>query len=420
MPGHKRNDKFHIPSADIDITEIDGFDNLHCPEGIIRNMENNLSSLFESKKSIISVNGSTCCVLASICAVCDKGDKIIIARNCHKSVYNACFLKELDVKYIEPEFDIDLGTYTYVTQEAIDKAYADNKDAKAIVITSPTYEGFVSKVKSPIPLIVDSAHGSHFGLADWLPKRSSGDIVINSLHKTLPCLTQTAVVNIYNNKFAQKIKMYIDIFETSSPSYILLSSVDKCIDFIKNCNAEFDEYKVLLDDFYSKAKCINGIKIYNNDDLTRIIISADGYTGNELAQHLRNNGIEVEGATLNYVILISTVADKKTGFDLLINALKAVEKRDSIKKFSYTFAIPKKQCKESDVDETILTDIVQCVNKVSGEYIFAYPPGIPLVVPGEIISRKIVDYITLCIKNNVNILSDSNQLPNHILTKAEQ
>lgn len=420
MPGHKRNEKFNIPSADIDITEIDGFDNLHCPEGIIRDIENDLSSLFESNKSIISVNGSTCCILASICAVCDKGDKIIIARNCHKSVYNACFLKELDVKYIEPEFDIDLGTYTYVTQEAIDKAYTDNSDAKAIVITSPTYEGFVSNVKSPIPLIVDSAHGSHLGFADWLPKRSDGDIVINSLHKTLPCLTQTAVVNIYNNDYADKIKMYMDIFETSSPSYILLSSIDKCIDFVKNSNAEFDKYKLLLDDFYNKAKCINGIKIHNNDDLTRIIISAPGYTGNELAQHLRNNGIEVEGATLNYVILISTVADTNAGFDLLIGALKTIEKRDKTNKFCHSFSIPEKQCKSSEIDKTVLTDIDKCVNKISGEYIFAYPPGIPLVVPGEIISKEIVDYIMFCVKNNVNILSDSNQLPNHILTKAQQ
>lgn len=420
MPGHKRNAEFNILSSDIDITEIKGFDNLHCPEGIIAEMEEDISHLFGSEKSIISVNGSTCCILSAICAVCNKGDKIIIARNCHKSVYNACFLKELDVVYLEPEYNSELGVFGRVTQEAVNKITDENKDAKAIVITSPTYEGIISEIDSPIPLIIDSAHGAHFGFARWLPKRAKGDIVIHSLHKTLPCLTQTAVVHINNIEYFNRVKMYMDIFESSSPSYVLLNSVDGCIDFLKNCGKAFDSYKLLLDDFYLQCKKIDNIKIHKNDDITRLIISAKGYTGTELADHLRQSGIEPEGATLNFAILISTVADTKKGFDLLLSALRTLERRKEISAFNCIASLPARHCKSSDIEKVTPLSLDESVGKICATYIFAYPPDIPIIVPGEIISRETVDYIKICIKNGVNIISDDNLLPNHILTKAEQ
>lgn len=419
MPGHKRNDKFDIIGADIDITEIDGFDNLHYPTDIIAELEEDIAELFGYKKSIISVNGSTCGILAAICAVCNKGDTIIIARNCHKSVYNACFLMELNTIYIEPEFNEVLGVYGRIEQNTIDDVINKNKDAKAVVITSPTYEGIVSEINCPIPLIIDSAHGAHFGFAEWLPDRANSDIVIQSLHKTLPCLTQTAVVHVNNQKYFDKVKMYMDIFETSSPSYILLSSVDKCIDFLKNSNSIFDEYKIFLDDFYTKTKMLNNITIHKNDDITRLILSAAGYSGTELAEHLRKYGIEPEGATLNFVILISTTADTKEGFDLLYNALSNLETRKHISPFSKKIPIPHKKCKASEIDITEETRLNNSIDKICAEYVFAYPPDIPIIVPGEIITQEVIDNIKLCIEKGINIISDNNLLPNSILTKAE-
>ncbi len=140
MPGHKRNSDFGIIGAEIDITEIDGFDNLHRPESILSELEKRTADIYGSKKSILSVNGSTCCILSAISAVCKKGDTIIIARNCHKSVYNACFINELNTVYIEPEFCSALGIYTKITQKTVDTAVENYPAAKAIVITSPTYE----------------------------------------------------------------------------------------------------------------------------------------------------------------------------------------------------------------------------------------------------------------------------------------
>lgn len=417
MPGHKRKSKFNLPSADIDITEIDGFDNLHNPNGLLLELENDITSLFESKKSFISVNGSTGGILSAISAVSKSGDKIIIARNCHKSVYNACFINRLDVKYIEPEFDEKFGIYTRVTQEAVDEAVRTYPDACAVVITSPTYEGIVSKINCPIPLIVDSAHGAHFGFAEWLPERAVGDIVIQSLHKTLPCLTQCAVVHINNEKYINSVKKHLDIFETSSPSYILLESIDKCVDILKSRKKLFEEYRKNLFSFYSELEKIEGISHLKNDDLTRIVISADGYTGSELMQILRDFGIEAEGASLSYVILISSVADERTDFDRLIYSLKSIKKRSkkdfSVKKIS----LPEKAFNSFEIEDTLPCLFEEGVGKVCGEYIFAYPPGCPIIAPGEIITREIYEYIKKLYDKGINILSDSDLLPSRILTK---
>ncbi|MBR4242198.1 MAG: amino acid decarboxylase, partial [Eubacterium sp.] len=324
MPGHKRNKAFGITGSEIDITEIEGFDNLHNAKGVLLDIENRLSALYKSEKSFMLVGGSTLGILSSIFAVCNENDKIIIARNCHKSVFNACMLRKLRVIYIEPEFDEENGFYKRISQSSVDKTIAKHPDAKALVITSPTYEGFVSNIKSPVLLIIDAAHGAHFGLGKFshYPK---GDIVVSSLHKTLPALTQTAVLNVYNEKYISRTKLFLDIFETSSPSYILMNSVDLCLDYIENNS--FDKYCDLLSDFHS-AKPEN-LEIIKTDDKSRIIVSCSNadINGNELADILRKKyNIEVEGASKTYDILISTVADDKKALDTLKNALIEIDR----------------------------------------------------------------------------------------------
>lgn len=417
MPGHKRNSEFDIEASDIDITEISGFDNLHSPVDTIKNMQENLARLYGYKRSIISVNGSTCCILAAISAVAKENDTIIIARNCHKSIYNACFINKLKIEYIEPEYNSEFGCYKKITQEAVDKAIKKAPNACAVVITSPTYEGYVSNITCPVALIIDAAHGAHFGFAEYLPKQPKADIVIESLHKTLPALTQSAVIHINNQSLYGKVKKYMDIYETSSPSYVIMASIDKCIDFLSDCKNAFNKYKLLLDDFYKEIDKLSNIHILKNDDITRIILSADGYSGNELSEHLRKNGIEVEGYSLKYVILISTVCDTKEGFDKLITALSNLEKREAKKINFKKTIIPTKKYEIYEIENTIETDLNTAENKISGEYVYAYPPGSPIIAPGEIIGKDIIAQIKELYKNGVNILSDSNLLPLKILTK---
>lgn len=418
MPGHKRNQKFNITGAEIDVTEITGLDDLHSPTLDIAVLENEIAKTWGYKKSIISVNGSTCGILAAIFAVCNDGDKIIIARNCHKSVYNACLIKNLNIEYIEPEYNKEFGVYTNVTQKAVDCALCKNPDAKAVVITSPTYEGFISEIKCNIPLIIDNAHGSHFGFSDWLPKKAQGDIVIQSFHKTLPSLTQTAVVHINNPAFFNTVKKYMDIFETSSPSYILLASVEKCCEYMKNCQSDFINYETTLDIFYQKAQEISGLNILNNDDKTRITISFDGYSGIELGEILKDGGIEPEGVTLNYVILISSIADEAKCFEKLLKILKKIKNTNNFVPFNKKLKIPKKICCGREIVETEITSLNKSLGKCCASMVYAYPPGIPIIVPGELIDSETLDYIELCIKSGVNIIDTDNLLPNNILTKA--
>lgn len=408
MPGHKRNPKFDIIGTEIDITEIDGFDNLHSPNGVILDIENRLSNLYSSKKSFLMVNGSTVGILSAIFAVCDEGDKIIVARNCHKSVFNACFLRKLRVVYIEPEFDNENGFYREVKQEAIDKAINDNQDAKAIVITSPTYEGITSNINSSLPLIIDSAHGAH--LFNSYPK---GDIVISSLHKTLPALTQTAVANIYNDMFTDRFKLYLDIFETSSPSYILMASVDKCLDYIEKYGYELNEFTVNL-------KRLKQIEV---DDKSKIVISTanTNISGVELADILRNEyRFEVEMASINYVILITTIGDEQAELEKLSNALIKIDNKVELKT---NRAISKPTCPKEvqfiEYGKSVERDFISSVGCRSNEFVYAYPPDIPILCPNEIITQEICNYIIEASENGVNLISESGFVPNKILTKQE-
>ena len=420
MPGHKRNSSFGINGCEIDITEINGYDNLHSPNGLILDIETKLSRLYKSSHSFMLINGSTVGILSAIFAVTDRGDKIIIARNCHKSVYNACFLRELEVAFIEPEYDETDGYYTNIKQSVINKAVENNPEAKAVVITSPTYEGNISNICTDIPLIIDCAHGAHFGFGSF-PEYPKGDIVVSSLHRTLPSLTQTAVLNVYNEKFTDRIKTYLDIFETSSPSYVLMNSVSKCVEFLENSEETFDKYNSNLDDFY-KTK-LNNLKFKVGDDKGKIVVSTANcnISGRELGSMLRNEfSIECEMESINYIILMTSVADINEAFLKLSSALKSIDLRlkksnsKSIKKTS----IPKLICQSYNVKSTVKTPIENSIGLVCGEYIYAYPPDIPIIVPGELIEKEIIENITEMINSGINIISDSNLLPHYILTKA--
>lgn len=408
MPGHKRNKKYNIVGAEYDITEIDSFDNLHNPNGIILDIEDRLTTLYKSKKSFLMVNGSTVGMLSAIFAVCDDGDKIIVARNCHKSVFNACFLRKLRIVYIEPEFDYGNGFYKEIRQEVVDNAIEAHPDAKAIVITSPTYEGYLSDITAKLPLIIDSAHGAH--LFNNYP---NGDIVISSLHKTMPALTQTAVANIYDEKLTDRFKLYLDIFETSSPSYLLMASVDKCLDYIDSYGYELKRFDIDL----------NKLKLLNTDDRAKLVISTvnTNITGVELAGILRKKyNIEVEMASTNYVILIRTVGDDEEAILMLKKALKAI---DNDIEYDNKQKISKPTCPKNiqkiEYGKGVNTDFSCSIGCLSNEFVYAYPPDIPILCPNEIITEEIYNYITEAINIGVNIVCESGLLPNKILTKQE-
>ena len=224
MPGHKRNTEYFPQIGKVlglDITEIEGYDNLHSPCGILKDSMEDASRLFGAEKSIYLVNGSTCGILAGITALAGEGDKILIDRASHKSVYNALELCGAEPVYILPEFHPEYGINAGISAASVEKALKDSPDITLVVITSPTYEGVVSDIEQIAKichiygavLMVDSAHGAHFGFADF-PKSAvscGADIVISSLHKTLCGLTQTAICHT-KDKYYRKIMDFLFIY----------------------------------------------------------------------------------------------------------------------------------------------------------------------------------------------------------------
>lgn len=431
MPGHKRNSELldgSLPYS-LDITEVNGFDYLHDAKGIISEVQHKAEKLYNCDNSFMLVNGSTCGILAGIRAITSYGDKILVARNCHKSVYNAIELNGLTPVYILPEYDNEFNIYTVINPRDVEKALIQNKDIKAVVITSPTYEGFVSDIKEiasvshkfNIPLFVDEAHGAHFGLSKYFPQEAislGADIAVLGLHKTLPALTQCALLNVKSTLInICELKEQLSVFETSSPSYIFMSSMDKCFDLLlKEKNKLFENYYNNLIKFYNDVKNLKHLKVFFKKDeffdFGKIIISTlnTDISGTELSEILRKKyNIELEMAYDCYCIAMTSICDKEVGFKMLSDALiKTDEGLTSSKNCAISkkdLIIPEKKCISAQTrnikGETVSLDDSR--GRISLEYIFAYPPGIPLIVPGEIISDEVINEIKSLKKFHIDL-----------------
>ena len=416
MPGHKRNTNLlgnDFP-YDIDITEINGFDNLHCPEGIIKEIENKAKEDYECDNSFVLVNGSTVGILAGILATVKRGDTVLIARNCHKSIYNGIELAGAKAEYILPEVD-EYGIFRAIEPDILDEKIR-LYNPKLVVITSPTYEGVNSDVeklsetahKYNIPIMLDAAHGAHYvGYAKY------ADITVMSLHKTMPALTQCALAHVNGDIVnPEDYRIKLSMLETSSPSYILMCSVEGCLDM----KLDYWTFHIEQDKLVKKCKELRHLKLIDYD-ITKLVIFC-GYcniNGIKLAEKLRNEyNIEVEMAAKNYVVLVLTACDDFKNYKLLRKALFQIDGNLKSEKFIPVDlpALPEKSS-ESVINKE-LSDFDLSAGKVSAEYVWAYPPGIPLIVPGEIISEEIIDYINDNIKLGVNIQSTYSKLPQKI------
>lgn len=421
MPGHKRNEKFlkMVNPYTIDITEVDGFDDLHAPEEIILEAMEKGKNLYKSHQCFLLVNGSTCGILSAICACVPKGGRLIAARNCHKSVYNAIALTECESVFMMPETDPQNGICYGITAAQVEKALSENPDASAVVITSPTYEGVVSDIgkiskvtrKYGVPLIVDEAHGAHFGFSPLFPESAvskGADIVIQSLHKTLPSFTQSAVLHIcteFGGKFP--VQRYLSIFQSSSPSYILMAGIDRCFDILQNDGAKlFELYENRLKKFYSSMEKLKVIKILPEEypkgfirDMGKIVIdlSSSSLTGGEFSQLLlKKYKIQLEMASSCYAIAMTSICDTDEGFDRLKEALTEIDsllsKSENTRHFS---PLPEKTETVIKISEALSASskavpISEADGKISGEFIYAYPPGIPIIAPGERFTHKVL------------------------------
>jgi len=419
MPGHKRNTGDLGNPFAIDITEIEGFDNLHHPKEIILECEKRAARLFGSDKSFFLVNGSTCGILTAISAATKPGDKIIVGRNAHQSVFHAAVLRRLDVRYVYPEI-LEEGIQGEISVKNIKRCLEENPDAKAVVITSPTYEGIISNIeeiakeahKRNMPLIVDEAHGAHFCISEeFLPSavEMGADIVVNSLHKTLPCFTQTAILHLKSEYVSEKgIRRFLDIYQTSSPSYIFMANMDKCIsDLLENGKEQAESYMAMMREFRERVKNLRNVKVITKDnmDISKIVMSVKDtvITGPELNRMLHDNyHLEMEMVTPEYVLAMTSICDTPEGLDRLEKALLEIDNRlnrqnDKVEVTDHGYISQATASREKRAElheafemEKRSVKIENAAGLISGDFVYLYPPDIPILVPGEVISKDFI------------------------------
>ncbi len=351
MPGHKRTDLMIGEPSRIDITEIPGFDDLHRPRGIILEAEKRAAALWGVKRSFFLVNGSTVGILSAISAAAEKGSRILVAENCHKSVRHACYLRDLEVFSLKP-VKTRFGVPGQISPEELLRGFHAFPDAKTVVITSPTYEGILSDIRElseiahrhGATLIVDEAHGAHLAFSKELPESATAlgaDLVVESVHKTLPSLTQTALLHVVTDRIPEDgIARYLDIYETSSPSYVLLSSIDRCVSLLASeGDALFSTYIERLNGFYRSCRDLKSFSVLTEDALSKeeafakdpgkIIIRPDliGVTGKRLSSCLQKvYRLVVERAEEDYVIAMTSISDTTEGFLRLKVALHELDR----------------------------------------------------------------------------------------------
>ncbi|WP_302626494.1 aminotransferase class I/II-fold pyridoxal phosphate-dependent enzyme [uncultured Eubacterium sp.] len=445
MPGHKRQDKMlnSLDPFEIDITEINGFDNLHYSSGIIKEAMDNASNYFGTDRTWFLVNGSTCGLLSAISAVTDIGDTILIGRNCHKAVYNIAQIRNLDITYVFPEFVEEYNLNGGYNPKKIDELLTKNKNIKAVIITSPTYDGILSDIKKiarvvhrhHAVLIVDEAHGAHLGISDKLAMpayKLGADIVIESIHKTLPSLTQTALLHLCGDRVcAESIEKYLSIYQSSSPSYLFMAGIDRCIRLLQVEGQEkIEQLLITLYEFrykvnklkfihLPKKQLIGRYHIYDMD-ITKLILCVDRniLTGKELADILREKyHFEMEMETAAYVLGITTICDNLGEIKRLGESLEEIDRmlgecKDNKVMCRLKFNLPEnKICYSIYETDKMLSRIVRLsdsAGNISAEYIYLYPPEIPLIVPGELITEDLIEQIDVLkeMGMNLNGLSD--------------
>lgn len=403
MPGGKRRFRSPLPYR-WDVTDLAATDDLYHPSGILKDLQDRIASIWGADRSFVLVNGSTGGILAAIRAT-GSGD-ILAARNAHRSFFNAAELCRRKVFFVCPD-RVD-GVFGDVDPEQIRAGLEAHPSVKTVFVTSPTYEGVVSDISSiaavckrfGATLVVDEAHGAHFGFSAAFPASAvslGADIVVQSLHKTLPALTQTAVVHC-KTAYADALLRELAVFQTSSPSYILLASADECVRYLQEKDP-FPAYVRRLFRLRDKLDALPFLRLlgarpfYAYDPGKLVLFPRPPFDGPRCADFLRSKaGIETEFASPRYFLAMTSVCDTDRIYDafiraasLLDRAIEAGQPAGSIPEMPDHFVLPEKVLEPFEVREknTNKCSLSESPGRVSAESVWAYPPGIPVLLPGE-------------------------------------
>lgn len=431
MPGHKgRLESFDLYESDV--TEVLDFDDLHNSRGLIEDINKRLSSLYGAIKARLLVNGTTAGIMAGVFSMIKEGDRVLLPRNSHKSVYNALMLRKARCVYLYQRTD-PKGIPAPIRARDVELTIKVYPDIKLGIFTHPTYEGVCSEIKDicyvlnkeNVPVLVDGAHAAHFGIfkgdeEDYPhPVNSGADIVITSLHKTLPFLTQTSCA-LFSDKgirVSERFDQYLSCFESSSPSYVLMRGADLGLKYLFEYGNELNEkLKKNIKGF--KEKCLRFKNLYlvekDDKDYSKIIISTDVESGiEEIDRILKEKNIVCEMAVEGYILAMTSIMNTEEDFEKLYRALSLAD--NALNRFSAgkrglkkPVMMPVPATEVMSMNEALSKEIKfvgldKAAGKVSGGFIEMFPPGVPLIVPGERIDKETIALLKEAKEHSINI-----------------
>ena len=443
MPGHqrKRDMGTALPYA-YDYTEVEELDNLHAPEGILQEAMNRTAAYYGCSDCFYLVNGSSSGLQAGIFTLLEEGDEVVVARNCHRSVFYALSLRKAKIHFLLPEFWEDFSCFGSVSLKEVERLLREFPKSKALIFTSPSYEGVVSDVEgiarlcheNGLSLLVDEAHGAHFS-----PKRGTSfpesaislgaDLVVQSPHQTLCSLTQSAWILGNGQRYSrEKLSFYLSVFQTTSPSYPLMLSLEKATTLLEGeGEALFSHWKEVMESFREKARTLSHFSfLWEKEeacfamDFTKIFLRVQGIPklrlGKDLAKLLREDyGIESEMHSGENLLLMTGPFISEEDMDRLFIALKDIERRFGEEKgkplrskllssalYQNSIADNTLQISEGlkEGEELNLRD---GEGRICLEYLSLYPPGIPLLFPGEKLTAEKIQGIEALEKEGIEL-----------------
>ncbi len=445
VPGHKSGkiyERFNYKNftgqlLSMDITEIPGTDNLHAPEEIIKEAQESAARFYKADHTFFLIDGTSCGIIAMLMAVASPGDKVIVPRDCHKSVIHGLVLGNITPVYIQPEVWVEKGITMGIRPETVEQALKECPEAKAVLITYPNYYGICSDIETIATivhkydkiLLVDEAHGAHFNLSDLLPVSAldaGADIVAQSTHKTLPAFTQASMLHVKSHRVdVSRLKVMLAMQQSTSPSYLLMASLDMAraiaasegkflmnrllgyIESFKHQIVEIEKIEIL-------SQALVGSYGVKGIDPTKLVIDMTGLgiQGTVLEELLRTKyNIQMELANMNVAVAVATIGNERNDFDRLAHALLGIKDGKGITHRHieaplYSYRLPKMRLtpRQSVYMAKTTVDFTDSFGKISGEYLIPYPPGIPVLCPGEEITTEVIEYIKLLKKSGIQII----------------
>ena len=435
IPGHKQGigvdsdfGEFIGKNAlSIDLINIYPLDDLHQPSGIIDQAQKLAANVFDADYTFFSVQGTSSAIMAMILSVCSEGDKIIIPRNAHKSIYSAIIFAGAVPVYVNPVRDDYLGIEHGVTIKAVESALMQHPDAKAVLLINPTYYGICARLEEivdlvhqhGIPVLVDEAHGTMLHFHDSLPMsamQAGADMAATSIHKQGGAMTQSSILNVKEGRVSiKRVQTMMSMLTTTSTSYILLASLDTTRRQLALKGKQLAEEALELADYARKEiNNISGLFCFGEEllgkegiyahDRTKlcIYVRSLGITGLQAEQWLREYcNIEVELSDMNNILCLVTLGDSPMNIDFLILALRKMAGwfggRTSSNKYEPIMLpdiprllLPPRKAFHAQTETLSLQD---AEGRIISEFIYAYPPGIPIFVPGEEVTQSHISYI---------------------------